>query len=63
MHALSTTLNTKYVVKPNTLVCFVIQLHTCLHAEMSETISHIIMHIILHHKMVTVSQLHMQQIP
>ena len=51
MHALSTTFNTKSMVKPNTLVYFVTQLHTCLHAELDKTISYIIVHIILHHKM------------
>ena len=50
MHALSTTLNTKYMVKPNTLLYFVTQLHTCLHAELDKTFSHIIMHITLHNK-------------
>ena len=53
MHDLSTTLNTKSMVKPNTLVYFVTQLHTCTHAEPDKTISHFIVHIILHHKMVT----------
>ena len=50
MHALSTTLNTKSMVKPNTLVYFVTQLHTCPHAEPDKTISHFIVHIILHQK-------------
>ena len=58
MHALSTTLNNKYMAKPNTH-----QLHTCPHAEPDKTISHIIVHIILHHKMVTASRFRMQQIP
>ena len=59
MHALSTTLNTKSMVKPNTLVYFV----TKLHAEPDKTISHFIVHIILHHKMVTLSRFRMRQIP
>ena len=63
MHALSTTLNTKSMVKPNTLVYFVTQLHTCPHAEPDKTISHFIVHIILHHKMVNLSRFHMRQIP
>ena len=63
MHVLSTALNTKSMVKPNTLVYFVTQLHTCLHAEPDKTISHIIVHIIIHHKMVTASRFRMQQIP
>ena len=62
MNALSTTLNTKSMVKPNTLVYFVTQLHTCLHAEPDKTNSHIIVHIILHHKMVTGSRFRRQQI-
>ena len=53
MHALSTTLITKSMVKSNTLVYFVTQLDTCLHAEPDKTVSHFIVHIILHHKMVT----------
>ena len=56
MHALSTTPNTKYMVKPDTLVYFVTLLHTCLHVEPDKSISHIIMIIILHHKMVTASR-------
>ena len=60
MHALSTTPNTKSMVKPNTLVYFATQLHTCLHAEPDKTISHIELHIILHHKIVTDSRFHMQ---
>ena len=63
MHALSTTLNTKSMVKPKTLVYFVTQLHTCPHAEPDKTISHFIVHIILHHKMVTLSRFRMRQIP
>ena len=63
MHALSTTLNTKSMVKPNTLVYFVTQLHTCPHAEPDKTISHCIVHIILHNKMVTLSRFRMWQIP
>ena len=63
MHALSTTLNTKSMVKPNTLVYFVTQLHTCPHAEPDKTISHFIVHIILHHKMVNLSRFRMRQIP
>ena len=63
MHALSTTLNTKSMVKPNTLVYFVTQLHTCPHAEPDKTISHFIVYIILHHKMVTLSRFRMRQIP
>ena len=63
MHTLSTTLNTKSMVKLNTPVYLVTQLHTCLHAEPDKTISHIIMHMILHHKMVTFSRFRMQQIP
>ena len=63
MHALSTTLNTKSMVKPNTLVYFVTQLHTCPHAEPDKTTSHFIVHIILHHKMVTLSRFRMRQIP
>ena len=47
-----------YMVKPNTLVYFVAQLHTCLHAEPDKTISHIIGLMILHHKMVTVNRFH-----
>ena len=46
MHALSTTLNTKSIVEPNTLVYVVNQLNTCLHKEPDKTISHIIVHII-----------------
>ena len=60
MHALSTTLNAKSMVKPNTLVYFVTQLHTRLRAEPDKTISHIIVHIILHHKMVIASRFRMQ---
>ena len=63
MRALSTTLNTKSMVKPNTLVYFVTQLHTCPHAEPDKTISHFIVHIILHHKMVTLGRFRMWQIP
>ena len=63
MHALSTTLNTKSMVKPNTLVYFVTQLHTCPHAEPDKTVSHFIVHIILHHQMVTLSRFRMRQIP
>ena len=63
MHALSTTRYTKSMVKPNTLVYFVTQLDTCLHAEPDKTISHFIVHIILHHKMVTLSRFRMKQIP
>ena len=62
MHALSSTLNTKSMVNPNTLEYFVSQLHTCLHAETHKTISQLIVHIILHHKMMTVSRFLMQQI-
>ena len=46
MHAPSTTLNTKSMVKPTTLVFFVAQLHTCPLAEPDKTISHVIVHII-----------------
>ena len=46
MHALSTTLNTMSMVKANTLVYFVTQLHTCPHAEPDKTVSHFIVHII-----------------
>ena len=63
MHALSTTLNTKSMVKPSTLVYFVTQVLTCPHAEPDKTISHFIVHIILHHKMVTLSRVRMRQIP
>ena len=49
MQALSNTLKTKSMVKPNTLVYFVIQLHTRPHAERDNTVSHFIVHIILHH--------------
>ena len=63
MHALSTTLNTNSMVKPNTLMYFVTQLHTCPHAEPDKTISQFIVHIILHHKMVTLSWFRMRQIP
>ena len=63
MHALSTTLNTKSVVKPNTLVDFVTKLHTCPHAEPDKTISLFIVHIILYHKMVYLSWFRMRQIP
>ena len=63
MHTLSTTLNTKSMVKLNTLVYCVTQLHTCLHADPDQTISHIIVYMILHNTMVTVSRFHMQQIP
>ena len=63
MHALSTTLNTKSMVKPSTLVYFVTQLHTCPHAEPDKTISHFIVYIILHHKMVILSRFRMRQIP
>ena len=59
----TTTLNTKSMVKPNTLMYFVTQLHTCLHAEPDKTISHIIVQINLLHKMEIASQLHMQHIP
>ena len=62
MHA-QHTLNTKSMVKPNTLVYFMTQLHTCPHVEPDKTISHFIVHIILHHKMVTLSRFRMQQIP
>ena len=55
-------LTLKSMVKPNTLVYFVTQLHTCLHAEPDKTTSHSSVHIILHHKMVTDSQFSMQQI-
>ena len=34
------------MVKPNTLVYFVTQLHTCPHAEPDKSISHFILHII-----------------
>ena len=61
MHALSATLNTKSIVKPNTLVYFVTQLHTCLHAEPDKAISHFIVHIILHHKMATLNRFRMRQ--
>ena len=50
-------------VKPNTLVYFVTQLHTCLHAEPDKSISHFIVTILLHNKMVTVCRFPMQQIP
>ena len=63
MHALSTALNTKSIVKPNTLVYFVTQLHTCPHAEPVKTISQFILHDILHHKMVTFSRFRMRQKP
>ena len=63
MHALSTTLNTKSMVKPNTLVYVVSQLHTCPHAEPNKTFSHTIVHMILHNKMGTDSRFRMQQIP
>ena len=63
MHALSTTLNTKSMVKPKTLVYFVTQLHICPHAEPDKSISHFIVHTILHHKMVTLSRFRMPQIP
>ena len=63
MHALSTTLNTKSMVKPNTLVYFVTQLRTFPHAEPDKTISHFMMHIILHHKLVALSRFRMRQIP
>ena len=63
MHALSTTLNTTSMVKPNTLVYFVTQLHTYPHAERDKTISHFIVHIIVQHKMVILSRFHMWQIP
>ena len=63
MHAQSTTLNTKAMVKQNTLVYFVTQLHTCPHAEPDKNISHFIVHIILHHKMVTLSWFRMRQTP
>ena len=63
MHTLSTTLNTKSMVKLNALMYFVTQLHTCLYAELDKTIYHIIVHMILHHKMVTTSRFRMQQIP
>ena len=62
MPALSTTPNTKSMVKPKTLVYFVTQLHTCPHAEPDKTISHYIVHIILHHKMVILSRFRMWQI-
>ena len=63
MHALSTTLNSKSMVKPNTLVYFVTRLHTCPHEEPDKTIAHFIAHIISHHKMVTLSRFCMRQIP
>ena len=56
MPALSTTLNTKSMVKPNTLVYFVTQLRTCPHAEPDKTVSHLIVQIILHYKIVTLGQ-------
>ena len=63
MHALSTTLNTKSMVKPNTLVYFVTQLHTCPHVEPDKTISHFIVHIIIQNKMVTLIRFSNWQIP
>ena len=63
MHAPSTTLNTKSMVKSTTLVYFVAQLHTCPHAEPDKTIYHFIAHIFLHYKMVNVSRFRMRQIP
>ena len=63
MHAISTTLNTKSMVKPNAFVYFVTQLHTYPHAEPDKTISHFIVHIILRHKRVTLSRFRMRQIP
>ena len=63
MHAPSTTLNTKSMVKPTTLVYFVTHLHTCPHAEPDKTISHFIVHILLHYKMVNGSRFRMWQIP
>ena len=39
------------MVKPNTLVCFVAQLHICLHAEPDQVISQMIGLIILHYKL------------
>ena len=63
MHTLSTTLNTKSMVKPNTLVYFVTQLHTCPHVEPDKTISHFIVHIIIQNKMVTLIRFSMRQIP
>ena len=62
MHALPTILNTKSMVKPNSLVYFVTQLHTCPHAEPDKTISYFIVHIILHNKMVPLSGFRMRQI-
>ena len=56
-------LTLKSMVKPNTLVYFGTQLHTCPHAEPDKTISHFTVHIILHHKMVCLSQFRMRQIP
>ena len=44
-------LNTKSMVKPNALLYFMTQLHTCPHAEPDKTISHFIVHIIFHHKL------------
>ena len=61
MHVLLTALNTKSMIKPNSLVYFLAQLHTCLHAERDKTISHIIVYIILHHTMVTASRFRMQK--
>ena len=63
MHAPSTTLNTKSMVKPTTLVYFVAQLHTCPHAEPDKTISHFNVHISLHYKRVNISRFRMRQIP
>ena len=63
MHALSTTLNTKSMVKSNTLVYLVTQLPTCPHAEPDKATFHFIVHIILHHKMVTLSRFRMRHIP
>ena len=63
MHAILTSLNTKSMVKPNTLVYLVTKLHTCLHSEPDKTIFHINVHIHLHHIMVTFSRFRMQQIP
>ena len=51
------------MVKHNTLVYFVTELHICPHAEPDKTISHSIVHIILNPIMVTASRFRMQQIP